>query len=332
MLAGWNATARPVAAQSLPELFAAQAVRTPAAVALVFGERRLSYAALCSHANRLAHHLRGLGVGPETVVGLCVERSPEMVIGLLGILAAGGAYLPLDPHYPAERLAFMLSDAGAPVLLRRGAAAGSAAFGPRPTGAARRRLATDRTTARAARPALDLDPQHPAYVIYTSGSTGTPKGVVVSHGALGNFLLAMRERFPLGAGDRLLAVTTIGFDIAALELYLPLLGGAAVVIAAREQVQDPQALLALLAASGANVLQATPTLWQALCGAERPAGADALSGLTMLAGGEALPRALARTLRARGGSLSNLYGPTETTIWSAVLALAAEELGGETGR
>ena len=117
LLAGWNATARPVAAQSLPELFAAQALRTPAAVALVCGERRLSYAALCSHANRLAHHLRGLGVGPETVVGLCVERSPEMVIGLLGILSAGGAYLPLDPHYPAERLAFMLSDAGAPVLL-----------------------------------------------------------------------------------------------------------------------------------------------------------------------------------------------------------------------
>ena len=117
LLEGFNDTARPVSGQSLPELFAAQAGRTPAAVALLCGERRLSYAALCSHAHRLAHHLRGLGVGPETVVGLCVERSPEMVIGLLGILAAGGAYLPLDPHYPAERLSFMLADAGAPVLV-----------------------------------------------------------------------------------------------------------------------------------------------------------------------------------------------------------------------
>ena len=145
----------------------------------------LSYAALDAHANRLAHHLRGLGVGPETVVGLCVERSPEMVIGLLGILKAGGAYLPLDPNYPRERLAFMLADAGA---RRAGDAAGAARpaargdVGGPARGAARRRLAGDRAQPATA-PPLDLDPRHPAYVIYTSGSTGTPKGVVVEHQA-----------------------------------------------------------------------------------------------------------------------------------------------------
>jgi non-ribosomal peptide synthetase component F len=178
LLEGWNDTARAVSGPSLPALFAAQALRTPQAVALVCGERRLSYAALASHAHRLAHHLRGLGVGPETVVGLCVERSPEMLIGLLGILSAGGAYLPLDPHYPPERLAFMLADAGAPVLVGEARLLDRLPSG----GAALVRLDADwpqiaREPEQA--PAPDLEPQHPAYVIYTSGSTGTPKGVVV---------------------------------------------------------------------------------------------------------------------------------------------------------
>ena len=182
LLALWNATARAVPQATLPELLAAQAVRTPDAVAVVFGERRLSYAALQAHANRLAHHLRRLGVGPETVVGLCVERSVEMVIGLVGILKAGGAYLPLDPDYPAERLAFMLADAGAAVLVTQ------AALQERLLSCLRRcalvRLDADwpqiaRQPATA--PVSGLDPQHPAYLIYTSGSTGTPKGVVVEH-------------------------------------------------------------------------------------------------------------------------------------------------------
>ena len=170
-------------AATLPALFAAQALRTPDAVAVVFEDRALSYAALDAHANRLAHHLRSLGVGPETVVGLCVERSPEMVIGLLGILKAGGAYLPLDPNYPRERLAFMLADAGAPVLVTQQALLDRL---PDDAGAAHRQVvrldADGPAIARAARTPRrrsTLDPRHPAYVIYTSGSTGTPKGVVV---------------------------------------------------------------------------------------------------------------------------------------------------------
>ena len=166
------------AAATLPALFAAQAARTPDAVAVVFEDRTLSYAALDAHANRLAHHLQSLGVGPETMVGLCVERSPEMVIGLLGILKAGGAYLPLDPNYPRERLAFMLADAGCPVLVTQSALLDRLPDdAARPARrAARRRLAGDRARSPHTAPPLDLDPRHPAYVIYTSGSTGTPKG------------------------------------------------------------------------------------------------------------------------------------------------------------
>ena len=175
-------------------------------------------------------------------------------------------------------------------------------------------------------PPLDLDPAHPAYVIYTSGSTGTPKGVVVSHGALSNFLGSMAEQVPLKPDDRLLAVTTIGFDIAALELYLPLLGGASIAIASRETVQDAQALAKTIGESGATVMQATPTLWQTLM-ADGGEHLPDLKGLAMLTGGEPLPGELARTLAAHGRTLTNLYGPTETTIWSAVMALAGDELG-----
>ncbi len=345
LLEDWNATARAVPAATLPELFAAQAGATPDAVAVVFEDRALSYAALDAHANRLAHQLRGLGVGPESVVGLLVDRSLEMVIGLLGILKAGGAYLPLDPAYPVERLAFMLEDASCGVLvsqqgvldrlpgLWRGGAGGGSDGGRHDGGRHLVRLDADWGAIAlqpAQPPALTLEPAHPAYVIYTSGSTGTPKGVVVEHGALTNFLLSMRERFGLSASDRLLAVTTIGFDIAALELYLPLLCGAAVVVTATETVRDAAALAGLVEASGATVLQATPTLWQALAselqaaaGVTGAGGAAALAGLRLLVGGEALGGGLARTLCELGGAVANLYGPTETTIWSAAMALPA---------
>jgi non-ribosomal peptide synthetase component F len=162
-------------------------------------------------------------------------------------------------------------------------------------------------------------------VIYTSGSTGTPKGVVVSHGALSNFIGAMAEQVPLTPEDRLLAVTTIGFDIAALELYLPLVGGAAVVLTPRATVQDARALTRTIGVSRATVMQATPTLWQMLLADGGP-GLSNLHGLVMLTGGEALPGELARTMAEHGGRLVNLYGPTETTIWSAAIALGRDEL------
>ena len=196
ILEGWNDTARPVAATTLPALFAEQAARTPDAVAVLFEERRLSYAELDAHANQLAHHLRGLGVGPESIVGLLVERSAEMLIGLIGILKAGAAYLPLDPDYPAERLGFMLDDSGAAVLVTQH---GLPERLPQDTAAHQRRIVRLDTDwgaiARQPRhaPQLTLDPRNPAYVIYTSGSTGTPKGVVVEHAESANKMLTLDE-------------------------------------------------------------------------------------------------------------------------------------------
>ena len=261
ILDDWNATSRAVPAATLPQLFAAQALATPEAVAVVYADRALSYAALDAHANRLAHHLLGLGVGAETVVGLCVERSLELLIGLIGILKAGAAYLPLDPDYPAQRLSYMIKDAGCPVLVSQqgvlerldgalGGPAGGAAGAPRLV-----RLDADWGAIALQpgdAPAVAIDPAQAAYVIYTSGSTGTPKGVVVEHGALMNFLRAMQERLVLSRSDRLLAGTTVGFDIAALELYLPLLCGASVALLPDRTVQDVPALLRSLAAGGAN--------------------------------------------------------------------------------
>ena len=175
ILREWNATARAVPGATLPELFAAQVARTPEADAVVFEDERLSYGELDARSSRLAHHLRALGVGPEVVVGLCIERSLAMLVGLLGILKAGGAYLPLDPDYPPERLAFMLADAGAPVLLTRAALRAHLPAHDAHVvclDADWPAIARQPATAPGRRP----PPQHPAYVIYTSGSTGTPKG------------------------------------------------------------------------------------------------------------------------------------------------------------
>ena len=192
ILRGWNDTAQPVRSRAtpatLPALFAAQAARTPDAAAVVFEDRSADLRRARCPRQPAGASSAGLGVGPETMVGLCVERSPEMVVGLLGILKAGGAYLPLDPNYPRERLAFMLADAGAPVLVTQQALLDRlperAATAPHR--AARRRLAGDRAAARTPRRRSTSIPHHPAYVIYTSGSTGTPKGVVVEHVSLAN--------------------------------------------------------------------------------------------------------------------------------------------------
>src|SRR5262249_41417972 len=234
ILRDWNDTAHALpfaasASATLPTLFAAQAARTPDAVAVVFGDARLSYRELDVRANQLAHHLRSLGVGPEVVVALCLERSPEMVVGLIAILKAGGAYLPLDPAYPRERLAFMLADAGAPVLVTHSTLRDRLpAHG---THVVALDIAADAIARQpASPPAVALDPANPAYVIYTSGSSGTPKGVVVAHGSLANKLVGLAQDFAVGPRFRSALLISCGFDAAIEQTLLPLIGGGAAVV------------------------------------------------------------------------------------------------------
>ncbi|WP_395297048.1 amino acid adenylation domain-containing protein [Kitasatospora hibisci] len=320
VLAEWNDTARPVADRRVHELFAEQAARTPQATAVVSAGVELSYAELDARADRLAALLAARGAGPERLVAVALPRSAELLVALLAVLKSGAAYLPLDPDHPRDRIGYIVDDARPALALVTAATAGLFTGTDVPLLA----LDGDRAAPDAPAPRVAVSPDHPAYVIYTSGSTGRPKGVVVPHGGLTNFLADMADRFALGAGDRLLSVTTVSFDIAALELYLPLLGGAGVVIADRDTVRDPAALLRTAASTGAGIVQATPSLWQAMV----TAVPEGLRGLRVLVGGEALPAALAARLRELAGPVTNLYGPTETTIWSTAAELGAADGAG----
>ncbi len=298
----------------LHELFEAQVERTPERTALTAGATPLSYAELDARANRLAQALRSRGVGRGQRVGLCVERGTDMLAAVLGILKAGAAYVPLDPSFPEERLRFMADDAQLALLVATTGLAG-------PFGLPRERQLLLDADANSIASAPDIrmpadartaQPEDPAYVIYTSGSTGKPKGVVVPHRAVVNFLTSMAREPGLAADDVLVAVTTLSFDIAVLELQLPLTLGAMVVIATRDEASNGPALSALLERHGATVMQATPVTWRLLL----EAGWNGRTPFKALVGGEALPKDLADQLIARGCELWNLYGPTETTVWS----------------
>ena len=286
----------------LAQLFAAQAARTPTARALVFGDEAMSYAELDVRVQRLAAILSARGIGPESLVGIELERGPEMVVALLGVLAAGAAYLPLDPEYPAARRADMVADAAPALVIGRD-------------------LELAATDGRAAPPLL-AQGAHPAYVIYTSGSTGRPKGVVITHGALSTFVDAIAPHVPFAPGQRHLAVTTIGFDISILEILVPLCRGAELWLADRDTARDPRRLAVLIRAARPTSMQATPSHWRMLI--QQDPGC--LSGLRILCGGEALPRELARALQERGAAVLNLYGPTEATIWASVHTLRSADL------
>ncbi|HEX7312965.1 MAG TPA: amino acid adenylation domain-containing protein [Pyrinomonadaceae bacterium] len=300
------------------QLFERQASRTPSRVAVESAEGRLTYAELNARANRIARHLLTLGVGAGTLVGVLMERTPEMVAALLGVLKAGAAYVPLDAQFPPRRLAYMLEDSAAPVLLTEERFRAALADTPARLVYldAERETIAQHSNDELAR---DADEESPAYVIYTSGSTGRPKGVVVPHRAVVNFLRAMRREPGLDEADTLLAVTTLSFDIAALEIFLPLTVGARVRLASREVASDATLLAKTLADAGATVMQATPATWRMLVESGWREG----SGLKMLCGGEALPRELADELLRRGQEVWNLYGPTETAIWSSALKLEA---------
>jgi amino acid adenylation domain-containing protein len=319
LLVGWNQTKSDyLHDRCLHQLIEAQAALTPERVAVVYEDAELSYVELNARANQLARHLRALGVGPDSLVGVMMERTAEMVVALLGVLKAGGAYVPLDPAYPQERSSFMLEDSRARVLLTERHLAGAL------PGVRAQVIALDAewesiSRLGAGNPENVTSPSDLAYVIYTSGSTGRPKGVQISHRALVNFLSSMAGRPGLSRPDVLLSVTSLSFDIAGLELFLPLTVGARVVLATRAEAADGLALARRLSDSRATVMQATPATWRLLL----DAGWGGDERLTALCGGEALASALAAELTARTGSLWNMYGPTETTIWSAVAEVAA---------
>ncbi|HSN86134.1 MAG TPA: amino acid adenylation domain-containing protein, partial [Thermoanaerobaculia bacterium] len=274
------------------ELVSEQARRTPDAVAVSGTDEQITYNELVRRSLALAQTLRRLGVAPEVPVGVSMERSPDMVVALLGVLSAGGFYVPLDPSLPEERLAHMMKDCRPAVVLTGGSTpwrlGGEIDLAPGP------------------------DPENLAYTIYTSGSTGRPKGVQVSHRAVVNFLRAMAVRPGLRSGDVVPALTTLSFDIAGLEIYLPLIQGGRIEIVSREEAADGRRLSRRISEAGVTVMQATPATWQMLVDSGWPGH----PGLKALCGGEALPRELAEDLLARGVELWNVYGPTETAIWS----------------
>jgi amino acid adenylation domain-containing protein len=310
----WNATAADYPRQAtVAELIERQAARTPQAVAVVGSGETWTYDQLNRAANRIAHHLQSCGVGPESLVAISTERTPRMLAALVGIWKAGGAYVPLDPSFPADRLAYMLENSQAAVLItERGVRDRLPAYGGRIVRLDDDWQAIERESD--ANPIPSADAENLAYILYTSGSTGKPKGVEIPHRAVVNFLSSMAKRPGLTAGDAVLAITTLSFDISVLELYLPLTVGAKVVLASRSQAADGQWLAANIAPLGVNVLQATPATYRLLLAA----GWEGGKNLKLLCGGEALPRDLAQLLLARCRELWNVYGPTETTVWSTV--------------
>jgi len=305
-----------------------QAAKEPDRVALSFGEIRQTYAELDQRANQVARILRARGVRRGARVGLCMSRGPGMVAALLGVLKAGAAYVPLDPNFPQSRLNYYAEDAKLAVLLTES----SVTTGPRSwcADAATRVVLLDDVSLWTKTPTAPIDadadsaqPEDVAYVIYTSGSTGKPKGVCVPHRAVVNFIESMRHEPGLNRDDRLAAVTTLSFDIAVLELLVPLSVGAQVEIVSRETAMDGNLLSALLRRINATCMQATPGMWRLLLDAGWQGGVD----FKALVGGEALPPDLAEALLDRTGELWNMYGPTETTVWSTVWHVERSALG-----
>ena len=302
--------------------FTDQVARRPDAVAVSFEGRRMTYAELDSRSNQMARHLQSFGIGPESLVGLCVERGLEMMVGILGILKAGGAYVPLDPGFPPERLRYMAEDSGIKVLVTQ-AAVGEALFAQLPLV----QVCVDRDQEKIRQHSGDplarlAKPPNLAYVIYTSGSTGRPKGVAIEHRSLTNFLYSMAQEPGLAETDVLLAVTTLSFDIAGLELFLPLVQGASVELVSREIAMDGVALSGALRDARATVMQATPATWRMLL----ESGWQGDRNLKVLCGGEAMGRDLAARLVSVCGPVWNMYGPTETTIWSSVARIDSEQV------
>jgi amino acid adenylation domain-containing protein/non-ribosomal peptide synthase protein (TIGR01720 family) len=327
--AAWNATAQPYSDDHcVHQLIEAQVERTPNAIAVVAGTQQVSYAELNARANQLARYLRRYGVGPEVPVGLCVDHSVDLLVALLAIFKAGGAYLPLDPTYPRERLTFMLQDARVPLLLTQ------TQFAARlpDVGAHVIRIDADWPEI-AQQPSTNLplhgDVARLAYVIYTSGSTGLPKGVQITQRSVVNLLQTMRAQIDITADDVMPGITSPSFDISVSEFFLPLLCGARLVLVSRALIADGLELLALLSTMRATVVQATPATWRLLFQAGWPTTMRFRVAITT---GEALTIDVAEQLLLRAEVLWNCYGPTETTVWSTLQRITSPEQASLIGR
>jgi amino acid adenylation domain-containing protein len=320
---GFNATESPYPGdRTVVDLIGEQVARRPNAKAISFEGTSLTYQELDSQSTRLAQYLQSIGVGPESLVCLFLKRGLEMVVGVLAVLKAGGAYVPLDPSFPVERLRYMIEDSRAKVLVTQ-TALSEMSFSD--LDLVRVYLDDDKHQIDQAYGApfqALAKPTDRAYVIYTSGSTGRPKGVEIEHRSLTNFLWSMAKVPGLNESDVLLAVTTLSFDIAGLELFLPLITGARLELASLETARDGVALVRTIATSGATVLQATPSTWRMLF----EWGWKGDAKLKALCGGEAMDQDLAARLVSTCGQVWNMYGPTETTIWSSIAQIEFDEV------
>jgi len=328
LLIEWNATASDYPRDAcIHELFEQQVVRAPQAVALIFEDISLSYGELNQRANRLAHYLSANGIGPDCHVAICLKRSPEMLVGLLAILKAGGCYVPLDPDYPIERLRYMIDDSAPAVLLcdpttQPLLADVFAQVAQPPRVVDLEAMQSEWADLQETNPeagAIGLSPQNLAYIIYTSGSTGQPKGVMIEHGNVVNYICSQIEQLDLGTVDLIGAVTTISFDIAVTELYCPLTTGAGVNLVSAECARDGKALASEIETNNVTILQATPNTWRLLL--------DHLPEdyrLKALVGGESIDSGLYGSLVGRNLEFWNVYGPTETTVWSTAFRGSSE--------
>lgn len=306
------------------EKFKEQAQRTPDSVAVTYKDASLTYKELDERSTELAIYLQHLGVKPNVLVGVCLERSLELIVSLMAVMKAGGAYVPLDPALPAERLVYMLENSKAQIVISHSSLA---RLWNNLGGIEARRIFLDeaekeiQTVMKMNKLEQQVQTHHLAYVIYTSGSTGNPKGVMISHRALVNFLASMADEPGLHSHDRLLAVTTSSFDIAALELFLPLLQGAECCICAAEDILDPGRLMREIKRLRPTVMQGTPALWISLL----EAGWTNEEQVTILCGGEAMTETLKRRLQRLNCAVYNLFGPTETTVWSTLQRMDGDE-------
>jgi amino acid adenylation domain-containing protein len=314
-----NSTDMPYPNLTLTELLSHQAKITPNNIALEFHDSKISYDELHQKVNQLAHYLEAKGVQSGDFIAVAIPRCSELVISLLAIMQCGAAYLPLDPQYPKDRLEFMLNDSGAKVLLTSKLVAGSLSF------KCDTLFIEDAMASLNEYPvttlATKVNPEDFAYLLYTSGSTGNPKGVTITHKNLVNFLCSMAIEPGINENDRALSITTISFDIAGSELYLPLTKGATLILADQETARDGRLLLDLIEKENINFLQATPTTWRMLL----DSGWSTALPLKALCGGEAMPMDLAKELIEKCDTLWNVYGPTETTIYSSLKQIKAED-------